>query len=437
MQSQTVLQRQALQKVLQSYMMGFGYMPIDIPIIQKADLFLTRAGDAIIERLFIFERLGQSLALRPEFTAAVAHHCVEDVPQRWQLSGTVFVDDPHDIQQPYERHHIGAELIGQAGVAADAEILAMALLGMDHVRADNANLVVGHVGLQAHLLGQYGLDARTCRLLLTQKERLRISGKEAVLHYLESVLGFDHDSEALTHTDPVPQSHDVLHTLLNSSGDHPTMGGRNHQDIAERFFRKYERRSNREQIERGLEFLQQWGQIQGASDDVFAQVRALIHKDDTVALALLDAWQQTIACVIAYGIPEPRIRLQPDLTRRWDYYTGLVFGIQINGNYVASGGRYDDLTQLLGRDALPAIGFAYYTEAILPHIAQLKHKRPRWTISGSDHRAVIRWAMHLRAAGYMIVIVDQDGDIEITDHDQVRYDGALYTSVELLRALES
>ena len=113
----------ALEQQLLAHMQLYGYTLIDIPIVQPADVFLTRAGDLMIERLFTFEHHDQMLALRPEFTAAAARHYLEHANGqvvRWQFCGATFVDDAaRDRQQ----HSLGAELIGMAGSAAEAEII--------------------------------------------------------------------------------------------------------------------------------------------------------------------------------------------------------------------------------------------------------------------------------------------------------------------------
>ena len=80
-------------------MRAYGYERIETPIIQPAELFLTKAGDQIINRLFTFERMGRQLALRPEFTALAAHTYVTRYPEaphpvvRWQFSGSIFEED--------------------------------------------------------------------------------------------------------------------------------------------------------------------------------------------------------------------------------------------------------------------------------------------------------------------------------------------------------
>ncbi|MCA9914473.1 MAG: hypothetical protein KC496_14065, partial [Anaerolineae bacterium] len=54
-----------VSQMLHEHMAFFGYQEIQLPIIEPAEIFLTRAGDTIIDRLFTFERSGKQRALRP------------------------------------------------------------------------------------------------------------------------------------------------------------------------------------------------------------------------------------------------------------------------------------------------------------------------------------------------------------------------------------
>ncbi|MCC6804611.1 MAG: ATP phosphoribosyltransferase regulatory subunit, partial [Anaerolineae bacterium] len=146
------MQNQATSRLashLEHFMALYGYETIETPIIQPAELFLTKAGDQIIHRLFTFERLGRQLALRPEFTATAAHAYITRFPSdaqpvvRWQFSGAVFEERSGDDQH----YSIGAELIGMNGIAAEAEIIALAANGIANETIAGWKLVIGHAQL--------------------------------------------------------------------------------------------------------------------------------------------------------------------------------------------------------------------------------------------------------------------------------------------------
>lgn len=425
------------EAILQEHMALFGYDLIDVPLIANADIFLTRAGDTIIEELFTFERFGQLLALRPEFTAAVAHRYTQighTEPVRWQLSGAIFVDEPSDYSMQYQEHNIGAELIGQNNTMADAEIIAMAVQGMNKLEVSDWQVVIGHVGLQLHLLSRFNLDSRTFRILLTQKDRLKTDGKAAVMDYLSEILTVD--STQIEVMGNGIETQQLLDVLLDSTRYGSTMGGRTRHDISARLLKKHDRGLEGKQISDAIDFLQNWGQVRGTIADVKMTIQNFIADDDVVGQQLFSEWLQTLALLREYAVPEENIILQPDITKNWDYYTGIVFGIRVNESYVASGGRYDGLTQLLGgEDAFPAVGFAYYTQALLAALPEQNSDTEIVTIAGYSPETAIQWATALRNAGIPVQILPEKATIT-TDGSTATYSGKQFSQTELIEELK-
>jgi len=425
------------EAILQEHMALFGYDLIDVPMIADADIFLTRAGDTIIEELFTFERFGRLLALRPEFTAAVAHRYTREGhanPVRWQLSGAIFVDEPSDYSLQYQRHNIGAELIGQHGTMADAEIISMAVQGMNKLGVSDWQLIIGHVGLQLYLLSQFDLDSRTFRILLTQRDRLKKEGKQAVLDYLSEILTVDDTQMASTGNGVETQQ--LLDVLLDSTRYGSTMGGRTRHDIAARLLKKHDRGLESKQISDALDFLQNWGSVRGKISEVREVIQDFVADDDAIGQQLLADWWQTLDLLSTYNVSEEQIILQPDITKNWDYYTGIVFGIRANDSYVASGGRYDGLTQLLGGDdAFPAVGFAYYTQELLAALPEQVSDTESVTIAGYSPETAIQWATALRKAGIPVKIIPEKAIIT-TDGRTATYSGKKFSQTELIEELK-
>jgi len=406
----------ALEQQLLAHMQLYGYTLVDIPIVQPADVFLTRAGDLMIDRLFTFEHHDQMLALRPEFTAAAARHYLEHAAGqvvRWQFCGATFVDDATEDRT--QQHSLGAELIGMAGRAAEAEIIGMAVEGAQAIDLTEWRLVMGHVALQWHLLARFGLDRRIIRWLLSHRDALAQYGKEHVLTLFQATFALA--ANAVTGLDETPASTQrMLDVLLDSTQYGTTMGGRTREDIALRMLRKHQRAVARPQIETALDFLVEWMQIEDGFESVFAKIEAWIDADDEAGRLLLAQWRETVQRVIAAGIAPERIIVKPNLARNWEYYTGLVFVLQSRqGEAVAGGGRYDELTRLLGgTQATPAVGFAYYIDALHNELPQPHDEHSPITLSGPQ---AIDTARLLRQNGIAVLIQDEAGEISSTAHD--------------------
>jgi histidyl-tRNA synthetase len=402
-----------LEQQLHDHMALYGYEYISLPFIEPSDIFLTRAGDKIIHRLFTFDRFGRQLALRPEFTAAAAHFYVTSNQTgvvRWQFSGAIFEDESDDHSLEYQKYSIGTECIGGSGIETDAETIAMAVDGVRKLGIDNWKLAIGHVGLQRYLLSHFNLDSRSYRMLLAQREILKngADGKAIALENLQSILM--QDSEGLpeavgTNEQDTRQTQHMLDVLLDSTRYGTTMGGRSRHDIAERLLNRRERVLEKSQVQAALDFFADWVNLRVPLHEAFLQIAEWVG-DDVEGQSLLAEWQETIKLLEAYGIDPHRIIIQADLTKNWEYYTGLVFGIEAgDDNYIVGGGRYDDLTRILGSEKnIPAIGFAYYVDNLLPLVKSNVDSTNHVILKGDHPADVVSWATFLRESGIRVLM---------------------------------
>ena len=65
---------------------------------------------------------------------------------------------------------------------------------------------------------------------------------------------------------------------------------------------------------------------------------------------------------ISAVLNDQRVVFEPSLARGLDYYTGLIFEVEIDGyevGSVAGGGRYDNLIGMFAGRDIPAVGFAF------------------------------------------------------------------------------
>src|SRR3990172_6423377 len=60
-----------------------GYDEIETPLLEQTELFLLKSGGELASRLYSFtDPGGYSVSLRPEFTAPVIRHVIEEVGVR-------------------------------------------------------------------------------------------------------------------------------------------------------------------------------------------------------------------------------------------------------------------------------------------------------------------------------------------------------------------
>lgn len=445
--SQRPREVQSTLNILRQEMAAFGYQPVDVPIIQPADLFLTRAGDQILHRLFTFERHGVSLSLRPEFTSPALrryiHEYAGDRPAvvRWQVAGIIFEDDPAQDGLSYERVSSGAECIGAAGVGAEAEIIAMAASGCMAVGQPVAKVVLGDAQLIRNLLLSFALDARTERFVLSQLSALSDTsrGIEYVMDRFDAQLSTAGDIPALDVTDNPEQ---VIRTMLESNERGRAMGGRTQAEIARRLVQRHQRRSQRARLLEALQVLKQIAQIAGSPETVFTRLGRILEPEQWSASH--DHWRRLLELLAAYGLHDEQFELVPVLARDWEYYSGLMFELYTaDERHIAGGGRYDGFAQLIGSPVdIPAVGFTYYLDALLEGGTATPASSNSWSIVGEPaDLSVVRWSQALRKHGFNIRVASDLPDEPLrqlihADDQAILYDGVRYPFQDLPSLIE-
>jgi histidyl-tRNA synthetase len=113
----------------------FGFKRVEVPVIEQTQVFARSIGettDVVSKEMYTFEdRGGESITLRPEFTAGI---CRAYLSEGWQQHAPLKLAT-HGPAFRYERpqkgrfrqfHQLDAEVIGAAEAAADVELLSFA-----------------------------------------------------------------------------------------------------------------------------------------------------------------------------------------------------------------------------------------------------------------------------------------------------------------------
>lgn len=161
--------RRELQERLAGLLYGWGYEPVELPSLEVYDPQHTLA-----ERSFkLVDKTGEVLALRSEFTTAVAGllhsngQFSSGQPVRMQYAGTLWLREASaELGRSREFSQIGAELIGVSSPQADAEVLELAWEALRLIGFPEAKIEVGLPALVRDLLDSTGLTN-------VQKELLR------------------------------------------------------------------------------------------------------------------------------------------------------------------------------------------------------------------------------------------------------------------------
>jgi histidyl-tRNA synthetase len=310
----------------------FGYEEVDAPIVEHEELFTRKAGEEIVEQG----------ALR--------------FPVRWFMIGQNWRYERMTRGRRREHYQWNVELLGEAGVGAEAELIAAIFTLLDRLGLDpeDVRMRLSSRALLEELLCEGVLRARPEAFapLCVVIDKLDKIGGEAVVEQLcdpKGLVGIERS-----------EAEEVVATLAVRS---------------------------LEEMEARL----------GAGSAALADLRRLFE--------LLDA----------YGVAD-RAAFDASVVRGLAYYTGIVFEAFDAGGILRAlcgGGRYDRLLQTLGGPALPAVGFGFGDETIMELLAE-KNRKPTlgrglqdvvFAVTEAERTTAVRVATALRAEGRSVELV--------------------------------
>ncbi|HEV7705137.1 MAG TPA: histidine--tRNA ligase [Gemmatimonadaceae bacterium] len=299
----------------------YGFVEYDGPPLEPLDLYTKKSGAEIVEQLYNFtDKGGREIALRPEMTPTLARMVGARAnalrkPVRWFSIPQLFRHERQQRGRLREHFQLNMDIIGEADVSADAELLAAAIDVM-RVFGLTSEDVVARVS-----------DRRLLNALL---RGIGITEAQLPTAYA-----------ALDKIDRDPR--EVLQKRLSDAGLSA--------DTAEQLFA-----------------------LVGATADE-AEFSRLV--DAAGATAEWDALRTYLDHTESLGVRE-WVRLDLSIVRGLAYYTGIVFELfDAKGELraICGGGRYDTLLESLGGVSLPALGFGM-GDVVLGELLKERGKMP-------------------------------------------------------------
>ena len=173
-----------LEEVVRSWLADYGYRNMRTPVLEHTRLFTRGIGEVtdIVEKemySFTDSLNGESLTMRPEFTAgmvraAIEHNLLYDRPQKVYAMGPVFRHERPQRGRYRQFHQIDVEALGLAGPDIDAELIVMVArlwkalgitdvqlelnsLGQGQERAAHRAALIAHLEKHKDVLDEDGL----------------------------------------------------------------------------------------------------------------------------------------------------------------------------------------------------------------------------------------------------------------------------------------
>jgi ATP phosphoribosyltransferase regulatory subunit len=323
-----------------------GALPVEADILQPAATLLDLYGEDIRARAYVTQDpLRGELMLRPDFTVPVVemHMAHGAAPARYCYSGEVFRRQEDDADRPSEYLQVGYELFdGRDPAEADAEVFALFAEALDGLPV-------------TPVIGDIGILAAAVRGLTTSAPR-----KSALLRHIWRPARFRFLLDRYAGTAPVPPSRKALLADPDPmAGATPLIGQRSAGEIAARIA-ALRADAAEPPLDPGEVALIAEILRLSATAPVALELLRDIAADLPAIRPAVAQMERRLAALAARGIDPAGLRFEASHGRSaMEYYDGFVFSFlgPANSPPVATGGRYDALTRVLGQGrAIPAVG---------------------------------------------------------------------------------
>ena len=327
-----------------------GAVPVDADILLPAETLLDLYGEDIRARAYVTtDPLRGEMMLRPDFTVPVvqAHMAHGADPARYCYRGEVFRKQDHLGQRASEYLQVGFEVFDrQAPEAADAEVFA---LFRDVLAGLPVKAVTGDIGiLMAAVRGIETTDRR----------------KTALLRHIWRPQRFRALLDRFSGRAPMPKARAALldrlaagtpEALIAAAG--PLIGLRAAAEISARAEALLADAKVPPISALEAAMVYDLLQLQAPARAALAHLRGISAHLPAIGAAV-DRFATRLDALAARGVDVQTLAFEASHGRSaMEYYDGFVFSFLAGAEPVASGGRYDALTAVLGQGrSIPAVG---------------------------------------------------------------------------------
>ena len=159
--------KRGMENELARLFLSWGYQEVVTPTFEYYETLRASAPETADDSTFrFFDRSGRMLALRPDMTTPIARVAVmrmreQPLPLRLFYLANVFRQEETQAGRQCEFYQAGVELLGAGGVAADAEVVALAVEALLAAGLSDFQVCLGQVDFISGIMAEAGLDAAT------------------------------------------------------------------------------------------------------------------------------------------------------------------------------------------------------------------------------------------------------------------------------------
>lgn len=304
----------------------FGFVPIETPHIEYADILVKQGSEEIQKELYRFnDRGGRDVALRFDLTVPLARFISQyqnelQLPFKRYAIGNVFRGERAQKGRYREFTQCDFDFIGSESLSCDAEIVQVIYASLCSLGIDEFSIWINHRKILNGICKHFGIiESSAINATLRVIDKLDKIGKEGVISELDSEVGIGHK-----------KAKEILHyTSIKQSGE------------SGEFFKS-------------IAFLKEW------NDELKSGIEDIEQLYEILSLLQMDKDCYRVNFSIARGL---------------GYYTGIVYESVLTRlpsvGSVCSGGRYDDLTKTFSKQKMSGVGASIGIDRLLSAMKEL------------------------------------------------------------------
>ena len=329
---------------------GFKY--IDLPSVIEADHIVQRSGENFRKFIFSFtDQAGKEICLRPDLTIVSCLRYLENNlkgKEKIFYSGQAYRKSQNK-KDSIIREQVGFEIIGSKDEKSDdREIINTSLKSLQNIKYTSGTLTIGNVEIFKLLISKLEIPSRWKLRLL------RHFWREDYFNDLLKRLETNAD------IDPTEVEVDKKKFLNLLKKDPSTIiAGRSIGEILKRFDTKIKDPRKASKGKKVSKIIRSFLKIKCPINDAAKELNKFFKKNKINLVV-----DQKYFPISSNKVSKLNVMFSTTFGRQLEYYTGMVFKIDIKSNsrivnYV-NGGRYDGLISDLGsQKKIPAVGAAF------------------------------------------------------------------------------
>ena len=306
--NEQILFNEMKEKIQKTYE-KFGFLPLNTPIVESAEVLLAKAGGETEKQIYRFNKGDSDLALRFDLTVPLAKYVAEYYPNltfpfRRDQIGKVYRGEKAQRGRYREFYQCDVDIIGENELSLinDAEIPSIIYNTFKELGFDDFTISINNRKILNGLFEALELNNLSVQILRIIDKIDKI-GKENVIKEIQE-LGVDSNK---------------IDTIMN--------------------------------------FIS----ITGNIEETISALRELNIDNELFNLGVNEL-EEVASNIKLFGVPTENYKIDLTIARGLDYYTGTVYETFLNQyrqlGSVCSGGRYDNLSSYYTDKKMPGVGIS-------------------------------------------------------------------------------